>query len=324
MRHTAAILAIVAGVALSGCYSSGPIVYTGQNEDAREGNWIKDPEADATTRDTTGRKDQTRTLSNRVDIRVLEFAQMSGTSYGYGAKRRSGYDARFVRMAYEAGRHLEYTQFAAAPQDYGHRVGAEALFGDLNETLYPGVRGDDTLNARLGRDRTRAYSALEQPWTESGKVAVEGIRTRSWTNAVKGETFLEASRSRSGYEQAYGSRVIGLHLWKYADRDLVADAVEVTYTIVYYNMNEYNIGPTEIMEPIPYYTQYLDKSATLPKENTSVEYLKGDGGRSYLRWKFPNGIKAGETNKMTYKVRVELESKYVPPDDKPATAPESR
>lgn len=323
MRHQAAILALLA-VALVGCYSQGPIVYTGTNEDARDGDWIKDPEAEGTTRDSTNRKDQTRTLSNRVDIPVLEYAQMSVTSYGYGARRHSGYDARFTRMRYEAGRHTEYTQYDAALTWVDRHVGAEAAFADLNETLYPGLRNQDMLNARSGRDRTRAYSALEQPWTEANRAAVDGIRTRSWTNAVKGEAWLEAYRGTEGYELAHGSRVIGLHLWKYADRDLVTDAVEVTYTIVYYNMNEYDIGPTEIQEPIPYYTQFIEKTATLPKEGTSVEYVKGEGTRNFLRWKFPKGIKAGETNKMTYKVRVELESKYTPPDDNPRTAPEPR
>lgn len=323
MRHTAAILALIA-VALAGCYNTGPIVYTGTNEDAREGDWIKDPEAEGTTRDITGRKDQSRTLSNRVDIPVLEYAQMSVTTYGYGARRGSGYDARFVRMRYEAGRHTEYTQFNATRAWVERRVGAEATWANVNETLYPGLRNEDTLNARAGRDRTRAYSALEQPWTEANREYVDGIRTRTWTNAIKGENYLEAVRGRDGYEMAYGSRVIGLHLWKYADRDLVTDAVEVTYTIVYYNMNEFDIGPTEIQEPIPYYTQYIDKSATLPKEGTSVEYIAGQGNRSFLRWRFPQGIKAGETNKMTYKVRVELESKYIPQDDKPRTAPEPR
>jgi hypothetical protein len=48
-----------------------------------------------------------------------------------------------------------------------------------------------------------------------------------------------------------------------------------------------------------------------------VEYLKRPGNRNLLRWKFPKGIKAGETNRMSYKVRVRLEDSYAPKDDTP-------
>jgi hypothetical protein len=70
---------------------------------------------------------------------------------------------------------------------------------------------------------------------------------------------------------------------------------------------------------VPYYTEYIQGSATLPKDGTSVEYLKRDDDRNILRWKFPKGIKAGETNSMKYKVTVRLSPtpEYLPPEDRP-------
>lgn len=315
LLYTLAILALLG----TACASSGEVVYTGQNEDAREGAWIKDPNAVGTTRDSSAREDTTRTESNRVDIPVLEYAQTGCTTYGAAAHRRSGYDARYTRYTYTAITHQDYAIRRVLFEGFEDGSTWEALEARRNATLYPGVYGNERLNYRTGRDRYRAYSALEQPWTDTGKLASEGIKSNSYLEGVRSEAFLEGARTRYGYDAAFTSRVIGLHLWKYADRELVTDAVEITYTLVYYNTNDYDTGPTEIDEPVPYYTEYIQGSATLPKEGTSVEYLKRDDDRNILRWKFPKGIKAGETNSMKYKVTVRLSPtpEYMPPEDRP-------
>jgi hypothetical protein len=317
MRHLAAMFVIAAGIALSACATDRGLVYTGTNEDAAEGSWIKDPEAQGTTRDITGRRDQSRTESNRVDIPVREFVTVASTSSTGTVVRNSGFDARYVRVAVAAGWSNHRLDARGMVQGYRSASSADILLAHLNETRFPGMWSTEELNSRMGRNTTRAYSALEQPWAETGSVPTEAVHTRDSLRAVKGNSRLEASKSQAGYSEAFGSRIIGLHLWKYADRELVTDAVEVTYTIVYYNMNEYDIGPTEILEPIPYYTQYMEGSATLPKEGTTVSKIQKVGERAYLRWNFPRGIKAGETNEMTYKVRVQLDSQYTPPDDEP-------
>jgi hypothetical protein len=172
-------------------------------------------------------------------------------------------------------------------------------------------------NWRTGNERLKAYSAADLSLVETGRAEHEAIRAREQTRAMMADSQLEAARTRSGYEAATSQRVVGLHLWKYADRELVTDAVEITYTIVYYNTNEFDTGPTEIDEPVPYYTEYIPNTATLPKPGTSVEYLVRKDNRNLLRWKFPQGIKAGETNKMSYKVRVRLTDEYAPKDDTP-------
>jgi hypothetical protein len=319
MKRTLYTLAILALLSAA-CASQGEIVYTGENEDAREGSWIKDPEAEATTRDSGSRVDTTRTESNRIDIPVLEYAQVSATTYGAAAKRNSGYDARYTRIGFEAIRQLDFFEWDAEISGYSDRLTAEMLHANRNSTTFPGLYGDEQLNYRLGRDRLRAYSALETPWTDTMKLATEGIKSSAYAEGMRTEAYLEATRNRYGYDAAFASRVIGLHLWKYADRELVTDAVEITYTLVYYNTNDYDTGPTEIDEPVPYYTEYIEGSATLPKDGTSVEFIKRDNNRNLLRWKFPKGIEAGETNSMKYKVTVRLNAppEYRPPEDRPS------
>lgn len=312
LLYTTLLLALLG----TACTSSGEIVYTGTNEDAREGDWIKDPEAEALTKDGASRQDTTRTQSNRVDIPVLEFAQMSVTSKGYALHRRSGYESRYVRTIYEGIRLADYVDRRVAFHGYGDDYMTEYLQGRSANTLYPSVYGNEELNTRMGRERYRAYSTNEGPYTTTGRLVTEGVKSNSWVESMQGDAYVEGARTRYGYDAAFNSRVIGLHLWKYADREIVADAVEVTYTIVYYNTNEYDTGPTEVDEPVPYYTEYIEGSATLPKEGTSVEYIKRSDRRHILRWKFPKGIKAGETNSMKYKVTVKLdaESEYQPPE----------
>jgi hypothetical protein len=317
MRQLAAMFVIAAGIALSACGTDRGLVYTGTNEDAAEGEWIKDPEARGTTRDISGRRDQSRTESNRVDIPVREFVTVASTSSTGAILRNSGFDARYVRASVAAGWSNHRLDARRLAQGYRSASSADVLLAHLNETRFPGMWSTEELNARAGRNGTRAYSALEQPWAETGSVPTESVHARDSLRAVKGNSQLEASKSQAGYSEAFGSRIVGLHLWKYADRELVTDAVEVTYTIVYYNMNEYDIGPTEILEPIPYYTQYMEGSATLPIEGTTVSKIQKVGERAYLRWNFPRGIKAGETSEMRYKVRVQLDSQYTPPDDVP-------
>ena len=312
LLYTVAILALLG----TACSSSGEIVYTGTNEDAREGDWIKDPEAEALTKDGDSRQDTTRTQSNRVDIPVLEFAQMSVTSKGYALQRRSGYESRYVRTIYEGVRQIEYLDRRVRFHGFGDDYMSEGFVARRANTLYPGLYSNEELNSRMGRQRYRAYSTNEGPYTTTGKLATEGVKSNSWVENMQGEAYVEGARTRYGYDAAFNTRVVGLHLWKYADREIVADAVEVTYTIVYYNTNDFGTGPTEIDEPVPYYTEYIDGSATLPKEGTSVQYIERDDRRNLLRWKFPKGIKAGETNSMKYKVTVKLEPEpeYLPPE----------
>ena len=326
MRRLLYTLAILALLGTSACQSSGEIVYTGQNEEAAEGTYIKDPNAVGTTRDSSSREDTTRTESNRVDIPVLEYAQLGCYSQGEAMLRRSGYDTRYVRSGYSALTYRDYVERRVAFEGFDDRAVAEGYTANRNATLYPGLYSNEELNYRMGRDRYRAYSALEGPWTDTGKVTTEAVESNSSVEAMRGEAYLEAGRTRNGYEAAFSTRVIGLHLWKYADREIVTDAVEITYTLVYYNTNEYDTGPTEIDEPVPYYTEYTEGSATLPKDGTSVQYIKRPGNRNILRWKFPKGIKAGETNSMKYKVTVLLDAppEYRPDEDKPGMPRENR
>ncbi|MBZ0135041.1 MAG: hypothetical protein K8I27_01555 [Planctomycetes bacterium] len=315
LLYTLTLLALLG----TACTSSGEIVYTGANEDAREGDWIKDPEAEATTKDGASRQDTTRTESNRVDIPVMEFAQYAVTSKGYAFHRRSGYESRYVRTVFEGLRHVDYVDRDVRFHGFEDDYMSEGLIARRANTLYPGAYTNEHLSTRLGRDRYRAYSTQETPSITSGKLATEGMRSSSWVESMRGEAYAEGARTRYGYDAAFSTRVVGLHLWKYADRELVADSVEITYTLVYYNTNDFGTGPTEIDEPVPYYTEYIDGTATLPKEGTSVEYIKRDDRRNLLRWKFPKGIKAGETNTMKYKVTVKLdaEPEYQPPEDRP-------
>lgn len=316
MKRLFGLCAFAALVLLSACESSGEVIYTGEQEDALEGNYIKDPEAVGSTRNRN-QADTTRTESNRVDIPVLEFAQYRVESYYAAAHSRMALDARYTRSGFAASRLMNGYDRRVAIEHLTSEAANAYLSRDANQTLYPAFKGREQYNSRLGRDQTRAYSAMDQSLVETSKLESEGIQARETTRAMASSSNVEAVKTRNGYEAAFMQRVVGLHLWKYADRELVADAVEITYTIVYYNTNEYDTGPTEIDEPVPYYTEYIDKSATLPKQGTSVEYLLRKDNRHILRWKFPQGIKAGETNRMTYKVKVRLQDEYAPRDDTP-------
>lgn len=319
MRRLLYTLAFLTLLGTSACQSSGEIVYTGENEDAAEGSWIKDPNAVGTTRDSNAKQDTTRTESNRVDIPVVEYAQLGCITRGEAMLRRSGYDTRYVRTGFAALTYRDYVERRVSFDGFRESAVAEGYTGGRNATTYPGLYSNEELNTRMGRDRYRAYSALESPWTDTGRMSSEAVESSSHVEAMRGEAYLEAGRTRYGYDAAFSSRVVGLHLWKYADRDLVTDAVEITYTLVYYNTNDWDTGPTEIDEPVPYYTEYIVDSATLPKDGTSVQYIKRADNRNILRWKFPNGIKAGETNSMKYKVTVKLNAppEYRPPEDQP-------
>lgn len=324
MQRLLATVSVCIALALSACQGSGDIRYTGTNDTAYEGDWIKDPEADATTRNRGGSQDTTRTRSNRVDIPVLEYAQTASVSYGAGAYNRAGYDGRYVRTMYQAAKYAEFTVHERLFVGFSDGAMAEGVRANRNLTLYPSLLSREEVNSRLGNTRVRAYSALEQPWTETGNVRTEGMRSNAWVEALNVETELESIRGRSGTESAWASRVVGLHLWKYADREVVGDSVEVTYTLVYYNANEYATGPTEIDEPVPYYTEYIQGTATLPKEGTAVEYIQRPGARNLLRWKFPQGIKPEETNRMTYKVTVRLTDTYAPKEAESGMPPGNR
>ena len=319
MKRLAYMFSILLLFGAYGCASSGDIKYTGVNEDAREGSWIKDPEAVGTTRDSGARQDTTRTESNRVDIPILEFAQIGCVTSGAAATRRSGYDGRYVRIGYSALTLQDYVSKLVTVQGYRDGHTTNELWARSNSTIYPALYSDEQYNHRYSRDGYSASSAEDQAWTNTARLTTEGLRSTTNAHAMTSETYLEAGHTRYGYEAAFNTRVIGLHLWKYADREVVGDNVEITYTIVYYNTNEFDTGPTEIDEPVPYYTEYIADTATLPKEGTSVAYLKRDDARNILRWKFPKGIKAGETNSMKYKVTVRLDPspEYRPPEDKP-------
>ncbi len=324
MQRWLAMIAVCTAMALSACQGSGDIRYTGTNEGADEGDWIKDPEADATTRNRGGSQDTTRTRSNRVDIPVLEYAQVAATTYGAHAYNRAGYDGRYVRSLFQASKQVDFTNSERLFIGFDDEAMSEGVIAGRNHTLYPSLLSEEELNSRTGNNRVRAYSAQDQPWIETGRVRTEGMRSNSWVEALNVETELEALRGRSSLESGWASRVVGLHLWKYADREVVGDSVEVTYTLVYYNANDYDTGPTEIDEPVPYYTEYMQGTATLPKEGTSVEYIVRPGARNLLRWKFPKGIKSEETNRMTYKVTVRLDDGYAPKEAEPGLPPGNR
>lgn len=317
MKPRFGVLAFAALLLLSACESSGEVIYTGEREDALEGEYIKDPEAVGSTRNRSNQTDTTRTESNRVDIPVLEFAQFQVTTRYAAAHARSELDARLTRSGFGAAKLMAGYERRLVLETLTADASNAFLTRDTNETLFPAMRMREQLNSRVSNERVRAYSAQEVSLFDTGLVDSTSISAREMTSAMASSSNVEAIKTRTGYESAFVQRIVGLHLWKYADREIVGDDVEVTYTIVYYNTNEYDTGPTEIDEPVPYYTQYLEKSATLPKSGTTVEYLLRPGNRNILRWKFPQGIKAGETNKMTYKVRVRLNEEYSPKDDTP-------
>lgn len=309
MRRLIYSLCILALLGTSACSSSGEVVYTGQNADAREGDYIKDPEAVGTTRDGDNRADVTRTTSNRVDIPVLEFAHVMSETNGAAMRTRSGYGIRRTLQSFAAGFFVQYMERRTGVRGYDDTATYEMFQAERNGTRYAGLASREQLGSRRSIARTSAVSGFNFPWTETGESATDGLYANASVQAMRSEAYLHATSADSGYESAFSARVIGLHLWKYADREIVADAVEITYTIVYYNTNEYNTGPTEIIEPVPYYTEYVENSATLPREGTRVEYVEREE-RDVLSWSFPDGIEPGETNEMTYKVTVKLDQSY--------------
>jgi hypothetical protein len=227
MRRIAAILSLAAGLACSACQSGPDVVYTGTNVNAVEGEWIKDPAAEGTTRGV-GRAEQTRTRSNRIDIPVHELVHVAVTSSARSVVRNSGYDARYVRT-FVAGAWLNrYTESVGMANGYDSGSRFDALLSNASNTLYPALWAEETFNARMGGQGTRAYSAVEQPWTSAGSLPGAAGYSSTWAQAMKSESYAEADASRVGYGQSWGARLIGLHLWKYADRELVADSVIVT------------------------------------------------------------------------------------------------
>lgn len=309
MRFAVYSLAILAALATFGCAGGGEVVYTGENEEAAEGAWIKDPEAYGSTRDRSGRREVTRTRSNRVDIPVAEFGAITGSSEFNGAYAVSDYDGRYVAQGFEAGRFEDYTYRRTIAASLDYAGGAEWLFARLSGDGYGGATVHDSLSRRTGEAGLSAYSAQDRPWSGKGSRTPVALHAQEQVSAVRGEAYLEGARNEAGYGGAWGARVRGLHLWKYADRDLVGDGVEVKYTIVYYNTNDENTGPTVIDEPVPLYTRYVPDSATTPREGVTVERIERPG-RDLLRWTFPDGVRAGETNRMTYRVTVDLAAEY--------------
>lgn len=309
MRRLSCLICTAVLVSL-GCASEGEIRYTDRYDPGREGSWIKDPEARATTRDRWSRVDTTRTSSNRVDIPVYEFAQSRGVTLGAAGHRQSGTASRAYLLGYGAVHGLEFVESRTHEESLNTRLSHERYLGRKNNTRWPGMVMGEALRHGAGHDTTRAFTADDKPWANRTIGRYSGSAGREWIEGNLTESVIRGARTRAGLSHASSARVIGLHIWKYADRELVSDAVEITYSIIYYNTNEYDTGPTEIDEPVPFYTDYIKDSATLPKEGTSVMYLKREGARDLLRWSFPKGIKAGETNKMTYKVKVDLKTRY--------------
>lgn len=318
MRRMPYILALVLALIQLGCASDGEIKYAGARPDADEPSYIKDPEATGVTRDGGNRNDTTRTDSNRVDIPVLEFAQLR---CHYSGAARSSYtylDARYSGQAFQGMKLVERFTWRNQQEWLSARQGLEQVGAQANRTLFRGVESEEELSRRLARDHTKAYTLDSVSWFDETRVRTSRVASRESVDAIKSNDELRAVRSREGFNQASGERIIGLHLYKYANRELVGDGVEIVYTLIYYNTNEYDTGPTEINEPVPYYTTYIVGSATLPKQGTKVDFIARPGDRDILRWTFPQGIKAGETGEMKYKVKVMLDAPYDrrPPEDR--------
>lgn len=319
MRRIVYILVLALALLQLGCASDGEIKYTGAKADADEPSYIKDPEATGVTRDGGNRNDTTRTDSNRVDIPVLEFAQLK-CHYTGGARTSTNYlDARYSGQQFAGIKFVERFDSRSTQVWLNSRQALGNVDAQANRTLYKGMESEEELRRRTGRDRTTAYSMDSVSWFDQTRVRTSRMSSREYLEAMKAEDELNAARSREGFTQASGERIIGLHLYKYANRELVGDGVEITYTLVYYNTNEYDTGPTEINEPVPYYTTYIAGSATLPKQGTKVDFIARPGDRDLLRWSFPQGLKAGETGEMKYKVKVVLDAPYEqrPPEDQP-------
>ena len=196
MRRLLTTAALSCLAFVSACQGSGEVVYTGANEDAIEGTWIKDPEARGATRDSSGRNDTTRTESNRVDIPMGEFAQLGCRYEGAATTRHQGLDARLGRDGYAASRRGDAYFSWVVLQGFSRTATSAFLESDAGETLYPAVYGDEQLNRRMGRDRTQAFSGEAQSWADSGKLDSEATSGNTWLNAHKGHEFLEAGRTR--------------------------------------------------------------------------------------------------------------------------------
>src|SRR5690349_9035589 len=100
MRRLFYILALSLALLQLGCATDGEIKYTGTKADANEPNYIKDPEATGTTRET-------QTNSNRVDIPVLEFAQLKCNYSGGARMSNQMLNARYNGQQIEAARFVE-------------------------------------------------------------------------------------------------------------------------------------------------------------------------------------------------------------------------
>ena len=318
MPRSATLPALAILALLSACGSSPEFAYVGANPGAPEGEYIKDPHAlGASGRDARNMQGVV-TLSNRVDIPVQEFVQISSEAVLRAASSRVGYGDGLARGDYALLRSEEGFFDRAARGRLYDASAANWVDASAGRSLFAAGRGFEETNRRIARGGAGAISAQRgaaHSHIADGPVA---YHMRDGVSVARGEDFVSTLRGRTGYEAATAQRIIGIHLWKYADRDLVSDRVEITYTIVYYNTNEHDTGPTEILEHVPYYTEYVHGSATLPKQGVAVQYQRRTDTRHTLRWKFPHGIKAGETNKMTYKVVVRLDERYAPRDGEEA------
>lgn len=303
---------------LPACGSGPGVVYTGEEEDAAEGAFIKDPEAVGQTGHKVKGSQGQRTESNRVDIPLIEFAQLRIETTWSAAKSRIGLNSTFTRGGYAAFRCVGGFDRRLGQAGLYDVSSAEWLHVEAGRLFYAATKSGDQVNARAGSARYGAASSSEMTRLNATSDETMAFKSREGLNAARAEAGLSAARSNAGYGALRGERVIGLRLWKYADREIVANSVEITYTIVYYNTNEYAVGATEVDEPVPFYTEYMQGSATTPKDGVTVEFIKREGGRNILRWKFPKGIEAGETNKMTYRVTVRLEEPYAPKGEVPA------
>ena len=306
MRRTIAILLAAACLA-AGCSTSGEMIYTGRIDN--DPSVVRAPEATGQTRDDRSRV-TTSTRSNRVDIPVYEFAHVKCRSDGYVRTSLDRYDARFGRLGLDSKRSTEGADHVATLNKSLYSFVRNGASLGRATTDYRGIDGRQYVFTRTAGENSRAVSVDTRSALEAGESEPGAVRMRRGFNGSTTRDGLSAAHGSEGLEQLFGDRIIGLHLWKYADRDLAAEDVVITYTLVYYNTNNYDPGPTEISEPVALLTDYIDKSATLPKEGVSVELLARKDGSHILRWTFPKGIKAGETNKMSYKVRVRLQKRY--------------
>lgn len=303
------IAALLAAVCLAaGCQNTGGMVYTGQAPED-DPSVIRGPAATGATRDSQGRG-ATRTRSNPVDIPVYELAYARCRTEGYIGLATERCDARLGRLGLDSRRATDRLGRSLTESKSLFSYTRGNLGIALVTTRYAEMGAWQQVFHRNSSEGPRALSMDARTTLETGEFDADAHKSRRGLDASSATTSLEAGRTTGGLEQMSGRRVIGLHLWKYADRDAAMDDVVITYTLVYYNTNTHDTGPTEITEPVPFLTEYVDGSATLPKEGVSVELTPGPDRGKLLRWAFPRGIKAGETNKMSYKVRVRLTPRY--------------